>query len=165
MIEVAQRSVPPVYAPPAEETPTRMRQDRAKGLARGQVHLLARRDGDDIGLLCIERAREHQRLLRHDQLYLGPAAVLPHARGTGVGSALLKAAIDWGLERDFEWIGLAFAESNLLARPFWLRSGFAVTGHVRIRGIHPAYENAELRSESADAGPPAFSENLGRALT
>ena len=151
LIEVAQRSLPPVYAPPGDQTPTRMRHDRAKGLARGQVHLLARRDGRDIGLLCIERAPEHQRLLRHDQLYLGPAAVLPHARGNGVGRALLNAAVDWGIERDFEWIGLAFAESNLLARPFWLRSGFTVTGHVRIRGIHPAYENAELRTPADDA--------------
>ena len=151
LLEVAQRSVPPVYAPPAEETPTSMRHDRAKGLARGQVHLLARRDGDDIGLLCIERVPEHQRLLPHDQLYLGPAAVLPHARGNGVGRALLNAAVDWGIERDFEWIGLAFAESNLLARPFWLRSGFTVTGHVRIRGIHPAYEDAELRIPADDA--------------
>jgi len=151
LIEVAQRSLPPVYAPPAEETPARMRQDRAEGLARGQVHLLARRDDDDIGLLCIERAPKHQRLLRHDQLYLGPAAVLPHARGNGVGRALLNAALHWGIERDFEWIRLAFAESNLLARPFWLRSGFTVTGHVRIRGIHPAYENPELRIPADDA--------------
>lgn len=139
LVEIAQRVLPPLYAPPSTQTHDEVKDERAAGLARGQLHLIARSQSRDVGLLAAEPSAEHHRLMRAGSLYLGPVAVRPEARGSGVASALVDAALQWGTLHGFTWASVAFATANLLSRPFWHGAGFATTGHVQLRTVNAAF--------------------------
>ncbi|MGH3204918.1 MAG: GNAT family N-acetyltransferase [Streptosporangiaceae bacterium] len=54
--------------------------------------------------------------------------VRPHARGRGVGEALVAAVIDWAAARQAKSVHLWVTETNAPARALYERCGFALTG-------------------------------------
>ncbi len=133
-VEFLHRSVAPMYgleqARPLAET----RSAHEHLLREGAVHLLARRAGADIGLLTIEHTSPAPRLCRADAPHIGPTATVAENRRSGVGRALVQAALQWASERDHDLISVDFDSTNPASRPFWLGNGFRPTGY-RLRRV------------------------------
>ena len=133
-IEFLHRSTPPIYGLDPVRSVDVTRAQHAQLLEAGAVHLLARRDGVDVGLLTIERSAPAPRLCPPSGPYIGPTATHPDARGRGVGRALVAAAVDWVAAAGDAFIGVDFDAANPLSRPFWLGNGFQPTGY-RVRRV------------------------------
>ena len=59
--------------------------------------------------------------------YLGFAATIPDARGSGIGVALTEAALAWAADEGYRAMGTDWRVTNLLASRFWPRRGFRPT--------------------------------------
>ena len=59
--------------------------------------------------------------------FLGFAATLPEARGTGAGVALTNAGLAWARDQGYPVTVVDWRETNLLASRFWPRRGFRRT--------------------------------------
>jgi GNAT superfamily N-acetyltransferase len=70
--------------------------------------------------------------------------VLPSARGSGVGEALIEAAADWAKRRDYDTLYLWVTESNAPARRLYERCGFAPTGEGQPLPSDPALSEIQL---------------------
>ena len=84
-VELLHRSTPPVYAPPLPNTLADTRARHRRLMDAGAVHLLARLDGEDVGLLTLETTSPAPRLCPDGEPYIGPTATAAPARGRGVG--------------------------------------------------------------------------------
>jgi GNAT superfamily N-acetyltransferase len=136
--EAEARNEPPLFAQqPAlrVEDFTRAHRDL---LRHGAVHFLARLDGHDLGLLTLEFTSPAPLLTADDAPFIGPTGVDPASRGTGVGRALVDAALRWCREHDLDHVGVSYNTSNLSSRPFWRGWGFQATGWKLARRLPPA---------------------------
>ncbi|MGN7868364.1 GNAT family N-acetyltransferase [Paracoccus sp. 22332] len=86
----------------------------------GAIHLLARRDGRPVGTARI--------LLQGDTGKIGRVCVLAQARGTGLGAALIRAALD--ALRDRPGITRAKLGAQTHALGFYEKLGFTAFGPV-----------------------------------
>ncbi|KKC99479.1 tRNA(Met) cytidine acetyltransferase TmcA [Photobacterium halotolerans] len=85
------------------------------GQRRPKGHLLAQSVAAHLGLA--EAASQHcGRILR--------IAVHDHARGMGIGSALLAQVQHWAVANQLDFLGTSFAASSELL-PFWRQAGYA----------------------------------------
>ncbi|TQN31968.1 putative GNAT family N-acyltransferase [Haloactinospora alba] len=100
---------------------------------RDADHLLARLDGSPVGT--------GRMVVEGEQGLLGRLAVLPHARGTGAGKALVD-----GLEERAAKRGLAVVElhAQLHARGFYERLGYAAHGE---RFLEAGIPHLHMRKE------------------
>ncbi len=144
-IELTHRSAPPIYAatPPQPLTETRAMHERL--FDDGAVHFLARRDGDDVGLLTVEFSSPAPRLCPHGQPYIGPTATHPRARNAGVGTALVRFVLDWANTAGHATVSVDFDSANPLSRPFWLGLGFQPTGYRLRRAIAVHHQRRSRR--------------------
>ncbi len=111
------------------DTASRLRESAARTLDAARPWIwLAERDGEAIGMVQAdppEAAGWVAPLIRPRPVaYLGAMSVLPRARGTGVGTALVRH-----LHRELDSTGAAVtllhhAQLNPLAAPFWNRMGY-----------------------------------------
>ena len=115
----------------------------------GAVHFLARRDGDDVGLLTVEFSSPAPRLCPQGQPYIGPTATHPKVRNNGIGSTLVLVVLDWANSAGHKTVSVNFDSANPLSRPFWLGLGFQPTGY-RLR---PAIDVHHQRAPQV-ASPP-----------
>jgi ribosomal protein S18 acetylase RimI-like enzyme len=67
--------------------------------------------------------------------FLGFAAVMPAARGLGAGRALGETVFAWSRDEGYEWIGVDWRATNLLASRTWLALGFKPTFYRLHRAI------------------------------
>jgi ribosomal protein S18 acetylase RimI-like enzyme len=108
------------------------REEFLKDVADPEVGLLVGElDGRVVSLVVmvpIEKSSMHTGLARPEgAAFLGYAATLPEARGSGAGLAATNAAFDWAREQGFRVIVVDWRETNLLASRFWPRRGFRRT--------------------------------------
>jgi ribosomal protein S18 acetylase RimI-like enzyme len=108
------------------------REEFLKDVADPKVGLLVGElDGRVVSLVVmvpIEKSSMHTGLARPEgAAFLGYAATLPEARGSGAGLAATNAAFDWAREQGFRAIVVDWRETNLLASRFWPRRGFRRT--------------------------------------
>jgi ribosomal protein S18 acetylase RimI-like enzyme len=93
--------------------------------------LVAEVGGQIVSLLVmvpIEKSSQHTSLARvENAAFLGFAATLPEARGSGAGLALTNAGLDWAREHGYPVVVVDWRETNLLASRFWPRRGFRRT--------------------------------------
>jgi ribosomal protein S18 acetylase RimI-like enzyme len=76
----------------------------------------------------LERSGEHAGLTRPERAaFLGFAATLPEARGSGLGLALTDTGFAWAAEQGYQVMVTDWRETNLLASRFWPRRGFRRT--------------------------------------
>jgi ribosomal protein S18 acetylase RimI-like enzyme len=96
-----------------------------------QAILLADVDGRVVSMLVmvdVSKSSMHTGLARPERAaFLGFAATLPEARGTGAGVALTNAGLAWARERGYPLTVVDWRETNLLASRFWPRRGFRRT--------------------------------------
>ena len=80
-------------------------------------------------MVPIEKSSQHTGLARvpSGAAFLGFAATLPEARGSGAGLALTNAGLDWAREQGYPVVVVDWRETNLLASRFWPRRGFRRT--------------------------------------
>jgi GNAT superfamily N-acetyltransferase len=147
-IEFSQRSAPPIYAAPQLRSLNDTRDHHRRLLDDGAVHLLARRQDDDVGLLTIELTSPAPRLCPAGQPYIGPTATDPSVRGQGIGHALAHAAHEWAHRTGYHAISVDFEPSNPLSRPFWLGLGFQPTGYRLRRTIDTPHTVHSARSSA-----------------
>jgi len=122
----------PVFAPEPQYTEDESRQDFLEDVDKpGQALLLAEIDGKVVACVVMVDVREssmHNSLARPERAaFLGFAATLPEARGTGAGVALTQAGLSWAREHGYPVTVVDWRETNLLASRFWPRRGFRRT--------------------------------------
>lgn len=141
LVEVDYRSVPPIYSPPPERPYTLHEQiERHRTVeTNGGVHLIASVDGDDVGVLTLEAKGIERGLCPDDQPFIGETATVEDARGLGVGTALVEAAMQWAAHRDHAGVTVSFQPSNRVSRRFWLGAAFEPTGFWTVRTIPDPY--------------------------
>ena len=92
---------------------------------------LAEIDGKAVGELLMvpaQRSSMHVGLARPERAaFLGFAATLPEARGSGAGLALTNAGLAWAREQGYPVTVVDWRETNLLASRFWPARGFRRT--------------------------------------
>jgi ribosomal protein S18 acetylase RimI-like enzyme len=92
---------------------------------------LAEIDGKAVGELLmvpVERSSMHVGLARPERAaFLGYAATLPEARGSGAGLGLTSAGLTWAREHRYPVTVVDWRETNLLASRFWPARGFRRT--------------------------------------
>jgi len=92
---------------------------------------LAEIDGKAVGELLmvpVERSSMHVGLARPERAaFLGYAATLPEARGSGAGLGLTSAGLAWAREQGYPVTVVDWRETNLLASRFWPARGFRRT--------------------------------------
>ena len=100
---------------------------------------VAERDGHVIGAAVgcpVEMSSTHTSLtLPRGAGFLGFAAVLPEARGGGVGRLLGERVIAWAREAGYPTIATDWRMTNLLASRTWPRLGFRPTFYRLFRAI------------------------------
>jgi ribosomal-protein-alanine N-acetyltransferase len=96
-----------------------------------------------VGLLVARVAADEMEILN--------LAVDPRWRRRGAGTALVEAALDHGLRAGAARVFLEVRESNGVARRFYQRQGFAVTGR-RVRYYHQPEEDALIMAREVGAG-------------
>ena len=96
-----------------------------------QAILLADVDDRVVSMLVmvdVSKSSMHTGLARPERAaFLGFAATLPEARGTGAGVALTNAGLAWAREQGYPVTVVDWRETNLLASRFWPRRGFRRT--------------------------------------
>jgi GNAT superfamily N-acetyltransferase len=97
----------------------------------GFGYLVAEHDGAVVGaaVACaLEKSSSNTALTRPDHAgFLGFAAVLPEARGLGVGRALGEAVHDWCVSEGFTSLATDWRATNLLSSRAWPRLGYRPT--------------------------------------
>ncbi|HEY0383201.1 MAG TPA: GNAT family N-acetyltransferase [Candidatus Elarobacter sp.] len=85
--------------------------------------LIAERDGDRVGFLLLLYDMPDEVTLTQ-QAFVAYTAVEPHARGAGVGRALLVAAEAHARGAGLRYVSLMVTEDNAPARALYADSGF-----------------------------------------
>lgn len=132
-IELQHRYEPPAHALAPERSLSETRDIHAAILEEGGTHLIASIDGRDVGLLTVEHHSPAPRLCP-EGAHIGPTATHPAVRSSGVGHALVAAALDAARAAGHRRLSVDFVPANRLSRPFWLRLGFTPTGY-RLRRV------------------------------
>ena len=137
MVELAplisqHHALPPVSAAGPLDTEEELRAEIEEDLASDEIgELVAEVDGRVVGnfvVVPVERSSGHRSLARPEgACLLGFAAMLPEARGTGLGLALTRASFAWAYRAGYRTMVTDWRVTNLLASRFWPRRGFRLT--------------------------------------
>jgi ribosomal protein S18 acetylase RimI-like enzyme len=122
----------PVFAPGAPWTVEEAREDFLKDVEDHEIAMLvAESAGRIVSLLVmvpVEKSTLHSGLARPKHAaFLGYAATLPEARGSGAALALTNAGLGWARAKGYPAVVVDWRETNLLASRFWPRRGFRRT--------------------------------------
>jgi GNAT superfamily N-acetyltransferase len=83
--------------------------------------------GSSVGC-ALTKSSAHKGLARPDNAgFLGFAAVLPEARGTGAGRAVGEAVLGWAGEAGYRSVVTDWRVTNLLSSRAWPALGFRPT--------------------------------------
>ncbi len=88
------------------------------------AHFVAEEDGRVVGHVVLYGRPEGDLRVPPDNIDLAHAATLDDVRGTGVGLALTKHALNWGHEHGFRSMTTDWRSVNPLSSRFWPRRGF-----------------------------------------
>jgi GNAT superfamily N-acetyltransferase len=98
---------------------------------------LAERAGQPLGsLTCVPPPPHISPLLTPARtLNIAVCAVMPAARGVGVGTALLAHAIEWARANGYDWLRLTWMTANPLSSRFWSGHGFRPIMYRLVRRV------------------------------
>ena len=120
----------PVFATRSLPTEAELREDWKKTLAGDEDTIFIGVHGRrPVACWVLADAEPHvPPLIRPKRAcYLGFAATVPAARGSGIGVALTDASLAWAAEQSYAAIATDWRVTNLLASRFWPRRGFRPT--------------------------------------
>ncbi len=100
-----------------------LRYIKALSAGDGEIYL-ATLAGEPVGFLCIESQDVDEANVRG--AYVNNLHVLPHIKGQGIGSALLKHGARWAKTRGHGQMYLFVYEDNADARRFYQEQGWRV---------------------------------------
>jgi GNAT superfamily N-acetyltransferase len=126
----------PIFRPYVRELTAKAVRDQLASQLASDDHgfLVARCDGHDVGVLSIGPGLGSPLYVPDGAAYIAATAVLPTARKSGVGAALVGAAFDWARPRRYRAACLHFATANVTSTAFWTGIGFTpVMAHLRRR--------------------------------
>lgn len=119
------QALPPVFGPGRTGwDEAELRSKIVEDVAAGDV-LVAEREGSLVG--CVYLAEARADLHRPRAAFLAWAAIVPEARGSGLGLALTQASLAWARSRGYDVIATDWRVTNLLASRFWPARGFRTT--------------------------------------
>jgi GNAT superfamily N-acetyltransferase len=126
----------PIFRPyRRRETADAVRAQLAEQLASDDhAFLIARLDGSDVGVLSVGPGLGSPLYVPEGAIYIAATAVLPQARGSGAGTALVAAALEWARKRGHLAACLHFSTANMTSTSFWTGVGFTpAMVHLRRR--------------------------------
>ena len=122
----AEQAASPSYSTYAPD-PQRHRETWAETLANADVaYFVAERDGRPVG-----HATLYPDATDEGALHLASTAVVPEARGAGIGRALTAHALAYSAEQGYPRLRTNWRATNLVASRFWPARGFEIT-HLRL---------------------------------
>jgi len=127
------QALAPVFSTlPPQEITDEDREQFLKDVDDASIGLfVAEIDGKAVGELLmvpVEKSSMHVGLARPERAaFLGYAATLPEARGSGAGLGLTSAGLAWAREHGYPVTVVDWRETNLLASRFWPARGFRRT--------------------------------------
>ena len=126
------QALSPVFASGSPWTAEESREEFLQDLDDTEIGLiLGDVDGRVVSLVVIvpiEKSTMHTGLARPERAaFIGYAASLPDARGSGAGRAATNEAFTWARERGYPAVVVDWRETNLLASRFWPARGFRRT--------------------------------------
>jgi GNAT superfamily N-acetyltransferase len=119
-------STSPIFLPYIpEETIPGFRAYAQELLAKpANAHWVAYRDGQAAAMQTFHE-QEFAEMARPERaVYLFIGVTAPEARGGGLGTTILRQAMDWAREEGYERCTLHFLSANIAGARFWLGSGF-----------------------------------------
>ena len=122
----------------AEVTPETQVETWRERLSQGATVVVAERDGAVVGFAALLETDEGTEL---NAIHL-----LPEAVGTGLGSALMQAALDEARRQGCPMLHLFVLEGNDRAQAFYRRTGWRLAGHAGLHDIGGA-QAAHVRYE------------------
>lgn len=122
----------PVFADSRPWTAEESREEFLKDVDDPEVGLIVAEIGGRVVSLVVmvpvEKSSMHTGLARPERAaFLGFAATLPEARGSGAGLAATDEGFAWARERNYPAVVVDWRETNLLASRFWPARGFRRT--------------------------------------
>jgi ribosomal protein S18 acetylase RimI-like enzyme len=135
------QALAPVFSSlPPQQITDEDREEFLKDIDDASIGLyLAEIEGKVVGELLmvpVERSSMHVGLARPERAaFLGYAATLPEARGSGAGLGLTSAGLTWAREHGYPITVVDWRETNLLASRFWPARGFRRTFFRLYRSI------------------------------
>jgi ribosomal protein S18 acetylase RimI-like enzyme len=106
----------------ADEIARLFTQDLGTALAQGdEIRIAEDESGEPLGFVHLETGTD---ITGRERGHVGDLAVAEHARGRGVGRALLASAEEWAREQGYELLGLNVIATNERARSFYDRLGY-----------------------------------------
>jgi GNAT superfamily N-acetyltransferase len=123
---------PPVFASAVSFTREEALADAEESIDSTDYEIfVAERDGQVVGSsvgCALTKSSAHRGLARPDDAgFLGFAAVLPEARGTGAGRAVGEAVLGWAGEAGYRSVVTDWRVTNLLSSRAWPALGFRPT--------------------------------------
>jgi GNAT superfamily N-acetyltransferase len=101
------------------------RQFESNMMAQAAIAYFLAFSGDEVvGVTSLGRPREETGHGPTGHAFVGETFVISEARRGGVGTELLRHAIDWARENAFELLALEYRAANLIGVPFWQSHGF-----------------------------------------
>ncbi len=126
----------PIFRPyRRDETMAAVRAELADALATDDhAFVIGRVDGVDVGIVSVGPGLGSPLYVPDGAAYIAATAVLPDARGRGVGAALADGAFRWARDHGHSAASLHFATANATSTSFWTGLGFTpVMAHLRRR--------------------------------
>jgi ribosomal protein S18 acetylase RimI-like enzyme len=110
--------------------------DRLADFVFGRRHtaLIAERDGERVGFLLLLYDMPDEVTLTQ-QAFVAYTAVEPHARGSGVGRALMVAAEAHARAEGLAYISLMVTEDNVPARKLYDTAGFVTERRMLTKAL------------------------------
>ncbi len=119
----------PVFSDIGQPSREELRKEWVDTLAGDEEEVLvAYRNGKPLAVwsvMPLEVSRMHKGLGRPERAaFIGFAATLPEAQGSGLGLALTDASFNWAAEHGYEVMVTDWRVTNLLSSRFWPKRGF-----------------------------------------
>ncbi len=125
---VRHESRSPVFMPyPTPAAERDWRQDVGYSLADPNLYYwLAELDDQPVGLMNVNPPPLHisPLLTPAGMVNIFAASVVPEQRGSGIGGALLRHALDSARDEGHQWCRMSWMTANLYSSRFWSRHGF-----------------------------------------
>ncbi len=102
------------------------RSEELTKMREGSLYLVAEHEGHVIGSL--ELHRPPPSFLQHHASF--GIEIHRAFRGSGLGSALIRRAVEWGQHNGLEMIRLGVLDTNPRAKALYERLGFQQSGHI-----------------------------------